>query len=468
MRSAAAPEASGQGNLLQQSPKVNTARPPRELLEVLRPKPCPFPLLRIGGEGDGAYLVPDDLQGLQACLSPGVQNRKDFEDELVLRHGIPCHMCDYSSDESGFTTPLIPGLQTFRKAWLDAAGTPDSITLDSWVQELSPDPQHDLMLQMDIEGAEYRNLLSTDPSVLARFRIIVIELHHLRSFLSSAAEPNDLFAVLELIDRHFICVHAHPNNCCGAFYCDMVKSRIPGVVELTLLRRDRFEGYAQSQLIPPVLPHPLDIVGNVPHKPPLHLESGWLGGAPRSIESEMKVLQDTVCFYKTRTACLEKDGEALASFLFRNLQRSYASPLLPAGTREDLAMGRPYVLTSSAGNAPIAGQVRHEEPFFFSTRYQSYPAITIDLGASRRLELLEVFNRSDAAQERARFLFCSVHDEPEPNFENCYPLAIAGEFLSKEPTASITPLAGAEARYVTVFSPERTRLQLAGISIFGA
>jgi len=439
----------------------------RELIEILRPKPCPFHLLRLGGEGDGAYLVPDDLQGLKACLSPGVQNRKTFEDELSLNHGIACHMCDYTSEEASFTTPLVPGLQTFKKLWLDVSGTTDSITLDSWVGELSPDPQSDLMLQMDIEGAEYRNLLGTDSSVLARFRIIVMELHHLRSFLSSTAEPNDLFAVLELIDRHFICVHAHPNNCCGSFYCDMVKSSIPGVVELTLLRRDRFDGYAPSQLIPPMLPHPLDIVGNMPHKPPLHLESGWLGGAPRSIESEMKVEKDTASFYKTRAACLEKDGDALASFLFRNLQRSHACPPPLAGAGEDLAMGRPYVLTSSANNAPIAGQVRHEEPFFFRTRYQSYPAITIDLGTNRRLSLLEVFNRSDTAQVRARFLFCSVHDEPEPDFENCRPLSIADEFLCKEPRESRTHLGGEQGRYVTIFSPERTWLHLAAIRVFG-
>ena len=38
------------------------------------------------------------------------------------------------------------------------------------------------ILQIDIEGAEYRNLLITDSITLNRFRIIVIELHGLRKF----------------------------------------------------------------------------------------------------------------------------------------------------------------------------------------------------------------------------------------------------------------------------------------------
>ena len=53
-----------------------------DVVEFLQPKPCPVPLVRIGGNRDGAYLVPDDLTGVSACFSPGVSNRKDFEDKL--------------------------------------------------------------------------------------------------------------------------------------------------------------------------------------------------------------------------------------------------------------------------------------------------------------------------------------------------------------------------------------------------
>ena len=68
---------------------------PEELIWVMQPKPIPYELVRVGGDADGAYLIPNDLEGVQACFSPGVANFKNFEDELVQRYGIRCHMCDY-------------------------------------------------------------------------------------------------------------------------------------------------------------------------------------------------------------------------------------------------------------------------------------------------------------------------------------------------------------------------------------
>lgn len=95
-----------------------TAEDVLQLVDMMRPVPCPMGLIRIGGTEDGAYLVPNDLEGIQACFSPGVNNFKRFEDELTLRYRIPCHMCDYSSSPEKFTTPLIPNLQTFEKSGL--------------------------------------------------------------------------------------------------------------------------------------------------------------------------------------------------------------------------------------------------------------------------------------------------------------------------------------------------------------
>jgi hypothetical protein len=116
------------------------------VLAILRPKPCPFPLIRIGGTCDGAYLLPDDLKDIQACFSPGMSDRKGFEDQLCREFGIACHLCDGSSKVERLRRPLIPALQTFRKLWLDLSGTPDSQTLDSWVLELAADNASDLLL----------------------------------------------------------------------------------------------------------------------------------------------------------------------------------------------------------------------------------------------------------------------------------------------------------------------------------
>ena len=70
------------------------------------------------------------------------------------------------------------------------------------------------MLQMDIEGAEYRNLLSTSKYILKRFRILVIEFHDFSELLINKKNNKVKLLINKLNETH-ICVHAHPNNCCG-------------------------------------------------------------------------------------------------------------------------------------------------------------------------------------------------------------------------------------------------------------
>ena len=46
------------------------------------------PLVRIGGEGDGGYLLPDDLKGIRKCFSPGVSTTAEFEKHVARTYGI--------------------------------------------------------------------------------------------------------------------------------------------------------------------------------------------------------------------------------------------------------------------------------------------------------------------------------------------------------------------------------------------
>lgn len=267
----------------------------RSLLELMRPHPSPVPLCRFGGTGDGAYLLPADLEGVTDCLSPGVENRKDFEDELALRHGIRSHLCDASSDPERLRTPLIDGLQSFQAAWLAPEPGPGRLSIAQWVEERNACGAGDLMLQMDIEGAEYRNLLLTPRGILSRFRILLIEFHGLRALRDSRVFRQIVRPVMEKLARDFHCVHAHGNNACGVANFGKGIEGIPDVLELSFLRRDRMRGH---QWFPVCLPHPLDIV-NVPGRAPLHLGPGWSGGS-RHWRARMKVLGDRWRWYRER------------------------------------------------------------------------------------------------------------------------------------------------------------------------
>ena len=86
-----------------------------EIANILKPKAINTRLIRIGGSKDGAYLLPDCLDTIDRCFSPGVSNRKNFEDELAIKWKIKSHMYNFSSDIDKFATKLIEEYQTFQK-----------------------------------------------------------------------------------------------------------------------------------------------------------------------------------------------------------------------------------------------------------------------------------------------------------------------------------------------------------------
>lgn len=220
----------------------------RCLLQRLCPKRCDADLVRLGPPKDGGYLVPNLLDGIVACFSPGVSTYSYFEEELLDRFNIGSHQADYSVE--GPPESFRP--LSFTKKFLGAHCDDRFMTLESWVKACwESGLGKDFILQMDIEGGEYDAVLSSPDALLQRFRVIVMELHYLedwgfRSFFNIAN------ALVSKLEQHFVIVHAHPNNNSGV--CEVNLVRFPRVVELTLLRKDYFRGSSEDIL----LPHSLD------------------------------------------------------------------------------------------------------------------------------------------------------------------------------------------------------------------
>ena len=53
-----------------------------DLLTRLRPQDNGHTLIRVGGSGDGGYLIPDDLLGIAELFSPGSNRLSNFEKEV--------------------------------------------------------------------------------------------------------------------------------------------------------------------------------------------------------------------------------------------------------------------------------------------------------------------------------------------------------------------------------------------------
>ncbi|PTX56632.1 methyltransferase FkbM-like protein [Litoreibacter ponti] len=217
----------------------------KEFLAQFEPMQTGHELVRIGPDFDGGYLVPDDIEGLTAVFSPGVSDTLGFDREMADRVD-HVYLADASVDRP---SGMMPNM-SFEKKFLGTEDSGDIMTMDAWVGGNSGQGD-DLLLQMDIEGAEYDVLNATSDEVLGRFRVILIEYHDLDRVFDRAQFEKMSKAIARLGETHVLC-HLHTNNTALNF---KLKGRdMSRYVEATYLRRDRVTG----PLTPAQIPHTLD------------------------------------------------------------------------------------------------------------------------------------------------------------------------------------------------------------------
>lgn len=218
----------------------------QSLVHKLSPMTSEKDLIRLGPKGDGGYLVPDDLEGIEACFSPGVCLVSGFEKDCADL-GMKVFMADRSVDQPAAMHDQFH----FIKKYVGVTTNDDFMTVDDWVASSLPGSKADLLLQIDIEGYEYETLLGMSDNLMRRYRIIVGEFHDLdqlwnRPFFKLASR------VFEKILQTHTCVHIHPNNCSAPL--NKGELSIPPVAEFTFLRNDRVNNASYAK----VYPHPLD------------------------------------------------------------------------------------------------------------------------------------------------------------------------------------------------------------------
>jgi hypothetical protein len=253
--------------IIENSTFIDSANPLDQLhaINLLVPIGCSKPMIRIGGKTDGAYLIPDDLKEIDACFSPGTSHEIGFEKELAESYNIDSYMCDASVDPESLD--LSDSHYHFEPKWLGSFNDEGTQSLEHWVKNSSHSDANNLLLQMDIEGAEYSTILATPPSIIKKFRIVVIELHGLERLSNSRFLTKTFMPTMAKLLAYFDCVHAHANNCCGTSHLAGVD--VPKVIELSFYRKECNVGPKQASI-----PHPLDII-NDPWKPPLLLGAPW-------------------------------------------------------------------------------------------------------------------------------------------------------------------------------------------------
>lgn len=239
----------------------------KKLIRKMRPKGfADINLVRIGPNTDGGYLVPDFLNGIEALFSPGVDVKSEFEVACYTNYNMRLFLADASVDMPKISSD-VP--YHFEKKFLAPYNSNEYFSLDSWVNNhVDLSTCKDLMLQMDIEGAEYSVLLNMSERLQSKFRIIVVEFHGLQNIWENNFRQIFDSMLSKLLLTHEI-VHLHPNNSsdldsrCGV--------EIPCMMEFTFCRKDFIKGDAANVIIP----HQFDF-DCVPNRRTIILPSLWL------------------------------------------------------------------------------------------------------------------------------------------------------------------------------------------------
>lgn len=202
-----------------------------------------YNLIRIGSSGDGGYLIPDIINEIDYCFSPGVGKLCSFEDHLK-KLGIKSYLLDGTVD--------FDGPHDFTKKNLSSLDKDDQITLSTWINSKVELSNNRLILQMDIEGSEIAIIYECTIQILNRFQCIVIEFHNFFDIFSRLGLKiyKDIFQ--KLLVNHSI-VHIHANTSSSVIEINGI--HLPNVMEFTFINNKLIK---YKKKISHSIPHLLD------------------------------------------------------------------------------------------------------------------------------------------------------------------------------------------------------------------
>lgn len=192
-------------------------------------------LVRLGSHHDGGYILVDDFGKCEAAYSIGIFNDVSWDLEIAKK-GIDVFMYDHT----------IQGLPSqherfhFFKNGICGAKcqNPSLKTFKEILKKNGHTNNKNLILKIDVEGAEYDSFENTESELIDNFAQIVIEFHDFCNLLHFDQGPQ-ILKVLDKINKTHQGVHIHANNCCGVCLIDGVP--IPQLLEITYVRRRDYQ-----------------------------------------------------------------------------------------------------------------------------------------------------------------------------------------------------------------------------------
>jgi hypothetical protein len=215
---------------------------------------------RVGPRTDGGYVMFDALDGAGPVYSFGIGANVGFDEDFAQR-GRSIFMFDHMIERLPKQHPAFHFMRRGISARDDAAK--QTFSLDYFIRELGHAGRRDLILKMDVEGAEWDVLAEAAPADLDRFQQIVLEVHCLLQ-LGDPEFRGTVARALRKMNENFLLGHVHANNYGRLGVIDGFA--VADVLELTYIRKDLAVGRPSRAFYPLAIDH-----SNQHHRPDILL-----------------------------------------------------------------------------------------------------------------------------------------------------------------------------------------------------
>lgn len=213
--------------------------------------------VRFGKHNDGGYIMVDNFANSGVAYSFGISNDVSWDSSMASR-GYDVFMYDPTIN----TLPTYNEKFHFFREGIADREIPNSRlnTLEHFLNVNGHADNNNMILKMDVEGAEWGFLSQVSSETLSKFDQMVFEFHSLIQ-PKAQSEINATAAYLQKINRTHSLVHLHANNF-GSFVILDDKILFPDTLELTYVNNANYE-LADDENI--YLPISLDEPNNPTH-----------------------------------------------------------------------------------------------------------------------------------------------------------------------------------------------------------
>ena len=234
-------------------------------LKLLSPRKTDKTPIRIGNEIDGGYILLKELiKDNGVTYSFGVGHTNLFEQEMTKKYNHTNYMYDHTLIPK--FVKRIPKTKNFvfKPIGVGSKNTEDLRTIPTMIEDNGHQNEKDMILQCDIEGAEWDIFKGISQDTLKQFAQIIIEFHSLDKcikdldFFKRGKMEHWRYApmkeTLNILRQNFTPYHVHGNNHRGTFIFEGVT--VPEVLEVSYVRNDLVNFKDEQQSFPTELDRP--------------------------------------------------------------------------------------------------------------------------------------------------------------------------------------------------------------------